>query len=244
MLLVVLIATEAYSAVRLATAHPTAGSLAPSLGANDTALLSGTFYLPNDGLYPLTGFSIAFEVRNASGTLVGQGTAGPASAAPGENATVAATLAMAVAPGSPGASLLVRDQPLRISVSGNLTVGYLFPVEVTAVVNHTWGAPFNGLTVTPGTPTYGGGSIQVPVTVAFSDDAPFADAGNVQYTVQPSSGTACTSGAWTVNVPPGQGYDQTQTISVPTSCPTTGTQLELTYVTAGVTIALPPEAFP
>jgi hypothetical protein len=243
-LIVVLIATEAYSAIRLASSSPHAGSLEPSFGPNDTMLLTGSFYLTNDGLYPLSGLSIAFQVFNATGALLGSGTAGPASAAPGQNASIAAVLRLPVDASSPGASLLTLDQTLSVDVVGNVTVGYLFPVSLAADLNHTWGAPFANLTVAPGTPVPAGSDVDVPVTVTFSDDASFADVGSVAYAVVPTSNVPCTNGSWAIDVPAGTAYDQTQTIVVPDSCPTTGTVLTLAYSTDGVTVSLPPEAFP
>lgn len=243
-LIVVLVATEAYSAVRLASSSPHAGSLVPSFGANDTMLLTGSFYLTNNGLYPLSGLSIAFQVHNATGALIGSGTAGPASAAPGANASIAAVLRLPVDPNGPGATLLTEDQTLVVDVVGNVTVGYLFPVGVAADLNHTWGAPFANLTAAPGTPVPAGGDVDVPVTVSFSDDASFADVGTFAYAVVPTSNAPCANGSWAIDVPAGSPYEQTQTVAVPTSCPTTGTVLTLAYSTDGVTVTLPPEAFP
>jgi len=243
-LIVVLVATEAYSAVRLASSSPHSGNLVASFGPNDTMLLTGSFYLTNSGLYPLSGLTIAFQVRNATGTLIATGTAGPASAAPGQNASIAAVLRLPVDPNGPGASLLTVDQTLVVDVAGNVTVGYLFPVGVAADMNQSWGAPFANLTATPGTPVPAGADVDVPVTVTFSDDASFADVGTLAYAVVPPSGTPCTNGSWAIDVPAGSPYDQTQTVAVPTSCPTTGTVLTLAYTTDGVTMALPPEAFP
>jgi len=242
--LVVFAGTVAYSAVEVARSSPQSRGLSASIATNGTIEISGSFTLSNPGLYPIQGFKLTARIANDVGVFLGQLGVGPTAIAPSSTGTFPIALYLPIATSGAVASLLTEDQYLRVNAWGNATYAYLFPLSVALSENRSWGAPFEALQASVGAPTGGGGSITVPVTVTFSNHAGFPDEGVLTYTIESSGGVDCGGGSFTIDVPPGALYDQTQDVSLNSGCSPAGGQLVSSYSTGGTPFPLPTEPIP
>ena len=241
---VVFLATVAYSAVRLVQSSPQTGGYSASFASNDSVAVTGALQLSNPGIYPVAGFTLGLRVLNSSGDFLGALRAGPVTLAAGATTQFPVALYLPIAAGTPAESLLVNDQYLTVGVWGNATYAYLFPISVHFTQTKFWGAPFSGLKITAGTPTLIGGSLVVPVTVTFTNDAPFTEFGNLDVQVVQANGLVCGSGSFSLNVLPEALFDQTQNLGLSAGCSTAGGHVSAEFVSGGTTIPLPPEGLP
>jgi hypothetical protein len=242
--IVLFLATVAYSAVRLVDSSPQTGGYAASFASNDTVAITGSVVLSNPGYYPVAGFTLGLRVLNNSGGFLGTLKAGPVTLAAGSSTTFPIALYLPISAGSPAESLLVTDQELTVGFWGNTTYAYLFPISVHFTQTKSWGAPFADLKVTAGAPTLIGGTVFVPVTISFTNDASFAEVGSLNVQVVQANGFVCGGGSFPLNVAPGDLYDQTQNVDVSSGCSTAGGYVASEFVSGGTIIPLPPEALP
>src|SRR5208282_3883687 len=103
---------------------------------------------------------------------------------------------------------------------------------------------FVGFAASVGTPSGGGGTITIPVTVTFSNHASFPDTGTLTFLIESATQVDCGGGSFSIAVPPGNLYDQTQDVTLSSGCSPSGGQILSTYSTGGTPISLPPEAIP
>jgi len=243
-LIILFLASAIYSAVEVVRSGPSTGGFGATFAANDTVAVSGILNFSNPGFYPISGFAVHIRVLNQSQVYLGEGSAGPVTLASGSNQPITITFYLPVGSSGPGASLLTQDQTLNVSVWGNATYAYLFPISIAVETNKSWGAPFADLAISVGTPVPGMGGAVVPVTVQFQNHAKFADSGELTFAIVPTGGPSCGSGSFDLDVGPGQQFGQTTNVPISMGCSPSGAQLEAEYVGNGVTIPLPPERIP
>jgi hypothetical protein len=247
LVLVVLIlfaVTVAYSAVEVARSSPQSNGLSASLAANGSIEIGGSFSLSNPGFYPIQDFELTARIANASGVFLGDLGVGPTEIAPSSTGVFPIALYVPVSTSGAVEALLTEDQELRVTAWGNATYAYLFPLSVHLAENRSWGAPFANFAVSVGAPTGGGGSLTVPVTVTFSNHASFAEFGTLTFTIVSSDQSDCGGSAFSLNVGPGESYDQTQDVTLASGCSPSGGQLLSTFSSGGTPVPLPPEAIP
>ncbi len=85
---------------------------------------------------------------------------------------------------------------------------------------------------------------EVPVTLSFSNDASFADAGSLNFQVVPTTGPVCSQGAFGLNVAPGASYNVTQAVALASGCDPAGGHVSAEFVGTGYTVPFPPEPIP
>ena len=243
-LILLFVATAAYSAVEVVRSSPSAGNFVAALAPNDTVVLTGHLNFSNPGLYPISAFTVHVRVLNASGLYLGEGTVGPVTLPSGSDQGVAIQFDLPVSNTGPGASLLTTDQYLNVSVWGNATYAYLFPISIAVETNKSWGAPFANLAVSVGAPSVGNGSATVPVTVQFQNHAKFIEDGTLEFSVISPNSQICGTGSYEVSVFPGGQFDETTDIGLSGGCSPAGGHLVSEYVGNGATIPLPEEPIP
>ncbi len=236
--------TVVYSAYEVARSSPQSHGFTAMFAPNGTVEIEGSFSLSNPGFYPIQSFSLTARVTNASGVFLGDLKVGPTEIAPSSTGVFPLAVYLPVTAGSAAASLLTEDQYLGLDAWGNATYAYVFPLSVTLSETRSWGAPFEGFSATAGTPTGGPGGITVPVTITFTNDASFTEDGTLAITIASSGGTACGGTSFPIDVPPGNLYDQTESVSLAAGCSPAGGSVLSTYTSEGTTIVLPPEAIP
>ena len=242
--LIIYAGTVVYSAYEVARSSPQSRGFTASFAPNGTVEIGGSFTLSNPGFYPIQSFSLTARITNATGVFLGNLKVGPTVIAPSSTGVFPVAVYLPVTSGSATESLLTEDQYLGLSAWGNATYAYLFPLSVTLSETRSWGAPFEGFTVTVGTPSGGGGGITVPVTISFTNDASFTEVGTLAFVIESSMGAACGSDSFSLNVLPGTLYDQTEPVSLASGCSPAGGQVVSTYTSGGTTVVLPPEAIP
>ncbi len=244
-IILVVMATEVYSAYSTAKSAPTGSNFTTAFAANDTLQVSGQFTFTDGGLYPVSGFTLHVVVRNGSGVLIGTSTAGPVTFQPTVTQVFPIDFYLPIHSAGPATSLLTEDQTLGVGIWANATFGYLFPLSVALNDTRQWGAPFAEFSVGVGAPTTTGGVVDVPVTVQFQNHASFADDGTLDFAVVSSGGATCATGSFVLNVAPGQPYSQTDSVPLASGCSPAGGTVTSTYVTSdGIPISLPSESIP
>jgi hypothetical protein len=243
-ILLIYVGTVAYSAYEIASSSAESHSLSAQFVSNGTLQVSGSFSLTNPGLYPIQSLELTARILNAGGIDLGTLHVGPSTVAAQGSGDFPIALSIPITEAGPAASLLTVDQGLLVKAWGNATYAYLFPLSIALNQSRSWGAPFEGLRASLGTPTTMGGQVTLPVTVFFADHASVDDIGTLTYTVRSSTATDCGGGSVLVSVPAGSSFDQTVNVALASGCSASGGQLLLSYATNGGTIVLPPEVLP
>jgi hypothetical protein len=243
-LLILFTLSVVYSTVQLTNSAPRVSSFSAAFAPNGTVVLAGNLTITNPGFYPIQALSVEVRVVNDTQTFLGAFGFGPITLASQGSAELPVTLYLPVSATSPGASLLVQTQYIGVSVWGNATFGYLFPALVSFHQNRSWGAPFDHLAFSVGTPTLENGTAEVPVQISFQNEASITEAGQLHVSVVASDATVCGSATWSLNVGPGAQYSQTQSVPIPVGCSPSGGHVTAEYVTPGYTVPLPPEPIP
>lgn len=241
-LLVVFVLFVAYSAVQIARTAPREGPASYALEANDTVGITTSFMLTNPSLLPIQNFGLEFRVLNGTGVPLIHSAVRPTSIA--ARSSVALPVALYIPFSLGGASLLTQNQYLQWDVWGNATYGYLFTVSLEVETQKAWGAPFDNVSIAVGAPGIVNGSEAIPVTLAFSNDANFADAGNLDFQVVPTAGPNCAEGSFVLNVPSGNPYANTEDVPIRTGCDPAGGHVAAEFVGPGFSVSLPSEPIP
>jgi hypothetical protein len=232
----------AYSAIQVVKAAPRVGATSYAFESNATVGITTSFSLSNPTYLEIQQFSLHFQIQNGTGTELIASTAGPTDIAP--SASVVLPIALYLPLTAAGASLLTENQYLQWDVWGNATYGYLFTASIDVETQKSWGAPFANLTLTVGAPGMTNGSTAIPVTLAFSNDASFADTGSLDFQVVPASGPNCAQGSFVLNVSPNSPYDATRNVPIAAGCDPHGGHVSAQFVGSGFTVPLPSEAIP
>jgi hypothetical protein len=243
-LLIIYAGTVAYSAVEVAHSSVQSRSLSASFAPNGTVEVGGSFTLSNPGLYPVDGVTLTARIANGAGVLLGKLAVGPNDIAPSSTGVFPFDLYLPVSASGPATSLLTEDQYLGVNAWGNATYAYLFPISVSLTETRSWGAPFEGFQATVGTPSGGGGTVTIPITVTFSNHAGSPDTGTIAFVIESPGFVECGGGSFVINVPSGGFYDQTQNVALSPGCNPSGGQVLSTYLSSGGSTPLPPEAIP
>jgi len=242
LLVILYVGVVAYSAVQVVKTAPGVGADTVQLESNDTVGILTSFTLTNPGLFPIQQFALHFRILNGSDIPLFSSTVSSGSIAARASSVLPIDLYVPLT--TAGTSLLTENQYLQWNVWGNATYGYLFPVSIGVQTARSWGAPFDNLSAEIGTPGAANGSETIPVTVTFSNDASFADAGTLVFQVVPVAGSTCAEGSFVMNVPPGDPYSSTEQVPIASGCDFLGGHVTAEFVGSGYTVPFPPEAIP
>jgi hypothetical protein len=241
-LIILYVGIVAYSAVQVVKSAPRVGSVATEFESNGTVGVSTSFTLSNPGFFEIQQFALQFRILNGTGGLLIASTIGPTNVAPSSSQSLPVSLYLPLT--AEGVSLLTENQYLQWQVWGNASYGYLFSASIGVVTQKSWGAPFDNLSVTVGTPSTANGTVTAPVTVTFSNNADFLDAGSLNFQVVSASGSTCARGSFSLNVPQNSQFDQTQHVALASACDPSGGHISAQYVGSGFTLSLPRESIP
>lgn len=244
-LLLVYAGTVAYSAFEVARSSPQSRGFSESIATNGTIEIAGAFTITNSGIYPIQSLELTARVANDTGFFLGKLGVGPTDLAAGDTGVYPVALYIPISTTGPVSSLLTTDQYLELNAWGNATYAYLFPISLSLNETRSWGAPFEAFRVSVGAPMMGGGgTVTVPVTISFSNHAAVPDEGTLAFVVESSNSDDCGSGSFSLDVPSGALFDQTDDTTLAAGCSPLGGQVLATYTNGGAPIALPPEAIP
>ncbi|HYA71173.1 MAG TPA: hypothetical protein VEH28_07400 [Thermoplasmata archaeon] len=243
-LLILYIGTVAYSAYEAAHATIESRSLTGVLVANGSIEVSGSFTLSNPGIYPIENLELSVHVANDSGVHLGSVLVGPETIIGGSTGLFPISVAFPISASGAAESLLFKDQYIEVNAWANVTYAYLFPLSVILSETRSWGAPFEGFQASAGTPTFQNGSIVTPVTLSWANHASFVEAGGISFEIESASHQNCGGSSFSVNVPPGHLYNQTEDVTLGTGCNPSGGEILASFSIDGSTTSFPPEPIP
>lgn len=240
--LVVYVAAVVQSASQV-RAEPSLGHGGAQFEANGTVQLSESVNLSNPGYFSFSSISVAIEVRLPNGTLVGTGGSPGLSIAGG--AVTAVPLSFWLPISGAAVTLLTHDTSLPYRFWLNLTYASLFSAFIDRSQNYTWGAPLANFNATAGSPSLQpNGTVELPVTISFSNDAAFDVPGSVSVEVRSAAGASCSRTTLTIATPAHAQFDQTVPLYLSPTCNPSGGTVVVDYTGSGVNYAFPPEPIP
>jgi len=232
-----------YSAAQVRPKFDPHSSTGFVLASNGTAHLTATLNLSNPGFFAIAPISVALQLHYPDGSLLALGGSPTVEVAPGATGVVPVSLWVPLS--SATATLLTQDQNLTAHLWANLTYATLFHLQLTALNNLSWGAPFEGFSATPGTPQpQSNGTVLVPVQITFRNDASFDVVGTLTVTIADAQGAACSTTPVTIDTLKGSSFGQTLSFYLSGGCNPSGGTIVATYSGNGLTYAFPPEAIP
>jgi hypothetical protein len=149
-------------------------------------------------------------------------------------------------------SILVRAEPLLTHsaklpffVWVNGTYASLVGVGLGYNGTYDWGAPFQGLNASFGSPSVlANGTLALPVTLDFSNEAPLELAGTATVVVTSAGGVPCGHLSAPISVPTKSSYDATNTAYLSDGCSPSGATYSVSYLGNGMDLTLPGGALP
>jgi hypothetical protein len=244
-LILVFVLSAVYSFAQFARSVSASEQHSFALESNNTAAFDLTLNLTNPGFYPIAGFQIHSEITLQNGSFLSQATSPATTLNPGSAGSIPLQFLIPLDAAGAASSLAVNDQSLHLLSWGNATYAYLVPVSFEISNNFSWGAPFEGLNITVGSPTAGSnGTVSAEVTVSYSNDASFAELGTFDATIRSSSLSVCGQASYPVTTPAGQMFAETTTVYFAPGCSPTGGTIVAEFVGPTFTLVLPPEAIP
>lgn len=241
--IVAYIALTIYSASQIRVGSG-GGTPSATVSQNIVNVTSGV-QIDNGGFLSITDVSITSVVRYPDGSLLGVARSPTLTISPGANVTVPITITVPLSSSSQALVLLTHSVHLPTNTSANVTFGGLLTITVNDNSGFDWGAPFDSLNATAGTPTpQANGTVAVPIQITYTNRASFGEFGQLTYTVSSASGTPCASGSLPISVPSHQNFNQGITLFLSPSCSPSGGTIALAFSGAGLSLSLPPERIP
>lgn len=200
----------------------------------------------NPGFLPIQGVHLGAVIDGpGNGSRIANGSSPDVEIPAGAVGVIPMTILIPLGPNSPVIPLLTKNAQLPTEVFANVTLSSLFAVDVGISTNISWGAPFGGLSLTPGIPSSANGSTTIPFTLSFSNNASFADTGQVSLVVHGSNGCTATLPTVSLNVDSHSNYQSIQSVTVPNSCATaTWSSISGEYTSSTWSSPLPTENLP
>ncbi|HEV2316988.1 MAG TPA: hypothetical protein VGV64_03910 [Thermoplasmata archaeon] len=234
----VISAIEFASKGKVSTAGGKGYSFAYSAATGFTAAFGVN--ITNAGSYPLV-LDLSAVAHTGWGPLVPYASTGAVTIAPGNRTTTfgltfqipATTLS------SDGARLLLNNTPIVGNLWLNGTYAWVYQFGITLAANASWGAPFENLSVRPGTPAMAANRTTVSATIAFTDNASFADVGNLTFQVVDAGADCGPPVELALDVPAHRSFSAPVNLSGPSSCMVPGATVTTTYSLGSSMFALP-----
>ena len=244
-LVIIFVLSAVYSFVQFARSVSASEQHSFELESNNTAEFDLFLNLTNPGFYPIAGFQIHSEITLQNGSFLAQASSPATTLNPGSVGSIPLRFLIPLDATGAASSLALNDQMLHLTSWGNATYAYLVPVAFEVANNFSWGAPFEGLNITVGTPYLASnGSVATTVTVSYADHSSFPEIGSFDVAVRSSSNSLCGGGSYPVNVPSQQTFGETTTVYLTAGCSPSGGTVVAEFVGPTFTLALPPEAIP
>ncbi|HEY6238684.1 MAG TPA: hypothetical protein VIZ68_05820 [Thermoplasmata archaeon] len=243
-LILLFVGVAAYSASQLRPHIDTSSTSSGfSLAANGSVHLTTSLNLSNPGYFSIAPITVQLQLRYPDGSLLALGGSPTVAVDPGGTGVVPISLWIPLS--SATASLLTNDQNLTTNIWANLTYASVFQLRLDALQNLSWGAPFEAFNATLGTPApQSNGTVLVPVTITFRNDASFDVVGTLTVELDNSAGTSCSTSTVAIDAPKGTQYDQTDSVFLSGSCNPSGGSLLISYQGNGISYTFPREAIP
>ncbi len=216
-----------------------------TVGGNEL-MIGAVSSVSNPGLYSLQGFRVNLHLLTSSGVLVAFGSSNTTTLP--ARTTSQVPLQISANLSSPAARQLITTN-MTLIVNGwvNATYAALFPVHLFLYENYPWGAPFDQLNYTFGTPTPSGNTTEnLPLTLGFRNWFPVPDYGTFTFSVMSPNGTSCGQGKLSMSLPVSEGssYEGTTNLLVNDGCNYHGGTLDVHYSGLLLSLDLPVVTIP
>ena len=219
------------------------GASAAHLESNGTAQITQSVNLSNPGFFGFSDLTTAVVLTWPNGTFVGSGGSAPLSVPGGGEGRINVSFWLPLA--TSASQLLTHSASLTLKLWLNLTYASLLTLHVSNQQNYSWGAPFANFNATPGSPTpQSNGTLLVPVTVSYNNEADFGVGGTASVRVLSSTGAACTSSSLNVGTSAHGSFYQTVDLYLAASCNPSGGSIVVTFTGSGITYTFPPQGIP
>jgi hypothetical protein len=173
----------------------------------------------NPGFLPVSGVHLGAVIYGpGNGSLIATGDSPNVEIPAASVGVIPLTIIIPLGAGSPVIPLLTKNAELPTEVWANVTISSLFSVDIAIPTNLSWGAPFGGLSLSPGTPTDVNGSVSEPFTLSFQDNASFGLAGTLSLVAHGTGGCSATLTPFPLNVAAHGNYQSTSTATIPAGC--------------------------
>ena len=244
--IVIFTVTAAYSASEFRQAPGESRFISSQLLPNETLLLDAAYNVSNVGFYPVNGIQVIAHVYlPQGGGLLARGGSPMESLGAGARLSIPISFYVPLNLTGPAAALLTKDAQLPTYTWANATYASVFPIEVAAETNLSWGAPFAGLSVSVGAPAIQpNGTITDLVTVAFANHAPFAELGTLHFAIVDAAGQVCGANQLDVNVVTGGNFDRSVVVTLSAGCNPARGQVTLSFTGSGFSLPLPTVQLP
>lgn len=242
--ILVYVGADAYTASQIRV--QTQGNHVAGALTGNTATLTALVNITNGGWLSVNDLSLTTLVRFPNGTLLGIAHSASTTVSAGSRVSVPVSLSIPLNGSTTGlSSLLTQSSTLPAETWANATFGGIVSIHVADNSSVQWGAPFDGLNVTFGTPVaQPNGTVKLAVTIMFTDRSPFADNGTVDYAVRSATSQLCGAGSVAVAEPSGGTYSATVPVYASAGCNPSGGSLTLQYVSSGLNVPLGRESIP
>lgn len=242
---VVFVGSAVYSAASLRPSSASAGPVSIVSIGNDTFRVNALVNLTNPGFYPITDLKLEAHVMEPNGSELASGSSPWSDIPAGTTGSIVLRFQVDVATVPGALTLLTHDTTLPAYVRLQATYATVFHIIVDAPTNLTWGAPLDGLNVTPSAPmVLPNGTVRDQVQVNFTNDAKFDLTGTFDVRVLDASGVACGSGSLPANVPSHTAFNRTMQVDLASGCNPQGGNVVAAFAGPSVYVVLPPERLP
>lgn len=201
--------------------------------------------ITNAGLYPLV-LDLTTVANTPQGPLVPRTTTGVVTLTPGGRSTpIGFTIRIPESTlVSTEDNLLVNNTPVSGDVWFNGSYAYIYQFGFSVAANGTWGAPFENLTVVPGTPTSADGQTTIPVSLNYTNNAVFEVSGNLTVQVIDDGSNCGPPATLPVDTPSGHGFLGVVNLTGPSSCMVPGATVSPAFLIGPVSLPLPSVRIP
>lgn len=239
------LALAGYSVVRLSP-KGSGGGQSFTVTPQGNLQITAQVNLSNPGYFSFSGLALTAIVSlpNSNATWI-QGNSSPVSLPSQGRGQLAVIFAVPLGTLGPAQALLTHDSHLNLTEFVNGTYATFIGFSVENRQNLSWGAPFEGLQITPRSATpQPNGTVAVSINLQFANHASFAIVGMIQTEIRARGGALCTTLNFPVNAMPQMSVDATETGYVSSGCTLSGGQIDSTYQAPLYSILLPPQGIP
>jgi hypothetical protein len=237
--LILYVGSAVYYATRVSS--PGTASETETVLPGDILQVNATVNVSNPGPFPIAGLTLAGILDDANGSFLASGTSAPVTLVGGSAGPVTLGVHLYLP------SILDRAEPLLTQsaklpfyVWVNGTYASLVGVGLGYNGTYDWGAPFQGLNASFAAPSVlANGTIALPVSLFFSNEAPLDLAGTATVVVSGPDGAPCGHITLPISVPTQTSYDETNTAYLSEGCSPSGGSYSVSYVGNGMDLTLP-----
>jgi hypothetical protein len=237
-LLLLYVGAAAAWATQLSESH--SGRVLTTVEPGDILRLTDSYNLSNPGPFAVTGVTVEVFLDHPNGSFW-FGSRTPVQTIDGGGHSVL-RVEFSFPLGDPEVDhdLLVNDSTLPYQAWVNGTYAGFVAVSVGDSSQYSWGAPFEGLNASLGSPTVQtNGSVSAPLELRFNNHSPIDLVGTLSVVVRNAEGASCGGSTFPVSAASHDAFDAHETFYLPTGCSPSGASYGASWTGSGLSASLP-----